>query len=314
MNTAMLFPGQGSQYAGMGKDLADAYPRVREIYEEADETLGFSISRLCFSGDPEVLTETRNAQPAILLHSVAVARILREEAGIEPAIVAGHSLGEYSALVAAGAVDAMDALRIVRRRGKLMFDAGLESPGTMAAVIGMERADVEEVCSEASHGEEVAVVANVNCPGQIVISGHVGAIDGAMEIAAARGAKKVVKLNVSGAFHSPLVAPAQDELVSYIEGFTFEDTGVGVICNADALVVHTKDEIISALSRQLTSPVLWSDSMRLLLERWDGDILEAGPGRVLAGLMKRIDRTIKVLSAGTRDELERIVAREVEIA
>jgi [acyl-carrier-protein] S-malonyltransferase len=306
---AFIFPGQGSQYVGMGKDLVAAYACARELYEKADETLGIPISRISFEGDAETLTATKNAQPALLIHSVVVSRILREEGGIEPSIVAGHSLGEYSALVSAGAVDEMDALMIVRRRGELMFEAGLREPGTMAAIIGLERPDVEGVCRDASSGQ-IVVVANVNAPGQIVISGHTKAVERAMAAAQARGAKKVIPLNVSGAFHSPLVASAQRELVEYIESFEFGDARVGVVCNADAKVITKREEIVDALSRQLTSPVLWSDSMRVLCAQWGGPVLEVGPGRVLAGLLKRIDGTRAVQNVGTAEELAKSLAPE----
>ncbi len=310
MKTAMLFPGQGSQFAGMGKDLAEQFPAVARIYEEADEILGFSISKLSFEGDSDLLTETRNAQPAILLNSLAVARVMKDEAGLEPSIAAGHSLGEYSALAATGALDDMDALRIVRRRGELMFDAGLRQPGTMAAIIGMETEDVRTICEEASTGDTVVVLANINSPGQIVVSGHIEAVDRAMKLAEEKGVRKVVKLNVSGAFHSPLVAPAQDELVEYIKSFEVKDTSADVICNADAKIVTRREQIIDALSRQLTSPVLWSDSMNLLNAQWGGKILEVGPGKVLSGLMKRIDRARSVEPVGTADQLAQVIERE----
>jgi [acyl-carrier-protein] S-malonyltransferase len=303
----MLFPGQGSQYVGMGKDLVKAFPTVRELYEQADDELGMPLSRISFEGDAETLTATKNAQPAILLHSVAVARILAEEGGVTPAIVAGHSLGEYSALVAAGVVDAVDALRIVRRRGELMFDAGVAQPGTMAAVIGMERDALEAVCRDAANGETV-VIANVNSPGQLVISGHVGAVERAMKLAEERGARKVVRINVSGAFHSPLVASAGRELVQYIKNFSFRDASVGVVCNADATVIVRSAEIVDALSRQLTSPVLWADSMAVLCARWSGPILEVGPGKVLAGLLKRIEGARSVQNVGTVEEAAGILA------
>lgn len=313
MKAAMIFPGQGSQFTGMGRDLIDNFPYVADIYKEADDTLRFPISRLCFRGDPEVLKETRNAQPAILLHSIAVMRILRREGGIEPVIVAGHSLGEYSALVAAGVLNEMDALRIVRRRGELMFEAGLEQPGAMAAVIGIGRDAVESACEEASGGGKTVVIANINAPGQTVISGHNEAVEEAMKLAGKRGAKKVVRLNVSGAFHSPLVAHAQEELCEYLESHNFNDAAVRVICNVDAKVVVKREEIIDALSRQLTGPVLWSDSMKVLLKAWDGQIIEVGPGKVLAGLMKRIDRSRSVWVSGTVEDLEKFIAPIVEI-
>jgi len=308
MKAAFIFPGQGSQYVGMGKDLVASYPRARELYEMADETLGVPISRISFEGDAETLTATKNAQPALLLHSVVVARILKEEGGIEPTIVAGHSLGEYSALVAANAIDEMNALKIVRKRGELMFDAGIRQPGTMAAIIGLERPDVDEICRESSRAGDVVVVANVNSPGQIVVSGNIDAVGRACAGAQVRGAKKTIPLNVSGAFHSPLVAGAQKDLVEYIKSFAIRDASVGVVCNADARIVAKKDEIVDALSRQLTSPVLWSDSMALLLASWGGPVLEVGPGKVLAGLLKRIDGTRSAQTVGTAEELERSLA------
>jgi [acyl-carrier-protein] S-malonyltransferase len=313
MKAALIFPGQGSQFVGMAKDLAEAYPRIAEIYSEADEILGFPISSLCFEGNPAVLTQTRNAQPAILLHSIAILELLLGEGGVEPTVTAGHSLGEYSALVAAGVLDGMDALRIVRKRGELMFEAGIKQPGTMAAVIGMEREQVDSVCSDASSEDLIVVVANVNSPGQIVISGHIEAVERAMELAGDRGAKKAVRLNVSGAFHSPLVAPAAEELVAYIEQFTIRDADVDVICNADAVTVRTKKEIVDALSRQLTSPVLWAESMTLIGEHSEGAVLEVGPGKVLKGLMRRIDPEQSVETVGTVAELEKYVAPSVEI-
>lgn len=309
----MIFPGQGSQFIGMGKDLSESFPKVAEIYKEADDILGFPLSRVCFHGDPDFLTETRNAQPAILLHSIAVNRVLRDEGGVEPAIVAGHSLGEYSSLVAAGGVSEMDALRIVRKRGELMFEAGLKQPGTMAAVMGLEQEVVESLCREAS-GEQVVVVANINSPGQIVISGHVEAVERAMKRAEERGARKAVRLNVSGAFHSPLVAEAGKELTDYINGFTLNDARIDVVSNADAKPIRNKEEIMDALSRQLTSPVLWSDSMKVLLSSWDGPIMEVGPGRVLTGLLKRIDRGRPVQTVGTAAELGVFAAPEAELA
>ncbi len=313
MKAALIFPGQGSQFVGMGADLARVYPRIEELFREADETLGFPISKLCFEGDPDKLTQTRNAQPAILLHSVAVAELLIGEGAVEPVAVAGHSLGEYSALVAAGVLKPMDALRIVRKRGELMFEAGIEQPGTMAALIGLERRDADSICEESSSEDSVVVVANVNSPGQIVVSGHIDAVERAMTLATERGAKKAVRLNVSGAFHSPLVRSAQEELVAYIEQFPLADARVDLICNAEARVVRTREEIVDALSRQLTSPVLWSDSMERLFEMWDGPAIEVGPGKVLKGLARRIDSSRAVETVGTAEELEKYVAPKIEI-
>jgi [acyl-carrier-protein] S-malonyltransferase len=313
MKAALLFPGQGSQYIGMGKDLIQSYPRIAELYREADDVLHFPISDLCFEGDADVLTQTRNAQPAILLHSIATAQVLTVEGGVEPVVVAGHSLGEYSALVAAGVLSGMDALRIVRKRGELMFEAGIKQPGTMAALIGLEQDEVETLCRESCRSDSLVVIANVNSPEQLVISGHVDAVERAVELARERGAKKAVRLNVSGAFHSPLVASAQEELIAYIEDFELRDARIDTICNADANVVRTKEEIIGALSRQLTSPVLWSDSMRILSERWGGPVMEVGPGRVLKGLFRRINAERDVETVGTVEELEKHVAPRVEI-
>jgi len=315
MKAALIFPGQGSQFVGMGKDLYTEFSIARGVYDKADETLGFKITELCFDGDKHILTETRNAQPAILLHSVAALEVLKEEIGLEPSITAGHSLGEYTALVAAGVLDAMDALRIVRRRGELMFRAGKKHPGTMAAVLGMEREQVEKVCGEVSVPGSVAVLANINCPGQIVISGHVEAVKGAMEMATEQGAKKAIQLPVSGAFHSPLVAEAEDELVEYINSFDISDADVDVISNADAAPVMSREEIVDSLSRQLTNPVLWNDSMNLMLERSGEErILEVGPGKVLSRLMKRIDRSRPVATCGSAEEIKNLVAETVRLA
>ncbi len=312
MKAAMIFPGQGSQSVGMARDLYESFPKVAELYREADEILGFSLSRVSFQGDAEFLTETRNAQPAILLHSIAVSRVLQDEGGVEPAIVAGHSLGEYSSLVAAGVIGEMDALRIVRKRGELMFEEGKRHPGTMAAVIGLDRDQIELVCNESS-GEQIVVVANINSPGQTVISGHIDAVERAMKLAEERGARKTVRLSVSGAFHSPLVAEAQEELIDYLNNFDFYDARVDVICNADAQPIRKKEAIIDALSRQLTSPVLWSDSMRVLLSKWDGPVMEVGPGRVLTGLLKRIDRGREMRAVGTAEELGVFAQSETDL-
>ncbi|NIM19503.1 MAG: ACP S-malonyltransferase [Candidatus Latescibacteria bacterium] len=292
MKSPMLFPGQASQYVGMGKDYYDRFPEARELYRQANQTLGFDITELSFSGDLEELTKTHNAQPAILLHSIVVLTVL-EGQGIRPSIVAGHSLGEFSALVAAGFFKPLDALLIVRRRGELMFESGLERPGTMAAVIGLEVTGLTEAVAEASV-DGIVVIANYNSPSQFSISGEVEAVDKAMALAKDKGAKRVMKLQVSGAFHSPLMEPTISPLRKYLEKFRHGHLTVPWVANVTGKVVEDDDQVLDLLSRQLSSPVRWVDSMRLLADRAEGPVLEVGPGKVLAGLMKRIDEAIPV--------------------
>jgi [acyl-carrier-protein] S-malonyltransferase len=284
MQAGMLFPGQGSQFVGMGRDYHDAFPEARDVYREANDTLGFDITALSFSGEMEELTRTKNAQPAILLHSLAILRVL-EARGVRPAIVAGHSLGEFSALVAAGVFRPMDALRIVRHRGELMYDAGVKRPGTMAAIIGMDEAGVE-ACARDAGG--TVVVANYNSPGQYAISGHVDAVDRACVLCKERGAKRALKLPVSGAFHSPLMEPAVDEFRAFLATFPTGELRVPWVANVTGDVVTDSGAVLDLLSRQLSSPVQWTQSMRVFAQRWTGPVFEVGPGAVLSGLMKRI--------------------------
>jgi [acyl-carrier-protein] S-malonyltransferase len=300
---ALIFPGQGSQYVGMGKDLAGALPEAARLFRRADELLGFPLSTICFEGPEEELRQTKNTQPAIFLHGVVVTRLL---GGLRADMVAGHSLGEYTALVAAGALDVEDALRLVRLRGELMQQAGTDRPGTMAAVVGLEPSAVEELCREAS-AAGIVQPANVNAPGQIVISGSVPGVRKGMELAKARGAKLVKELVVSGAFHSPLMEGARAGLEQALAGTPFRDAAVPVYCNVTAGPVTAAGELRTMLARQLTSPVRWEESVRRMAADGADTFLEAGPGRVLQGLVKR---TVPAAAAQGVDTLGDLRARE----
>jgi [acyl-carrier-protein] S-malonyltransferase len=281
--TAYVFPGQGSQYVGMGKDMFEAHPPSRALMEKADAILSVPLSRICFSGPEEELRQTRNTQPAIFLHSVALFAAIRTE----PAMVAGHSLGEYSALVAADALSFEDALRLVRLRGELMQRAGEEHPGTMAAVVGLTPQVIEEVCREAA-AAGIVQPANFNSPGQIVISGSVEGVRRGMEIAKSRGARMVKELVVSGAFHSPLMAGAQEGLKAGLDRTTFRDARIPVYANVTAEPVRRAEEIRTLLYRQLTSPVRWEETVHNMVRDGATSCTEIGPGKVLQGLIKRI--------------------------
>jgi len=304
---AMLFPGQGSQVVGMGADLVEAFAEARAVFERADAVLGYALSEISFRGPLATLTETRHAQPALLTHSVAALRVL-EARGARPAIVAGHSLGEYSALVAAGALDFDAALHIVRRRGELMFASGVEEPGTMAAVMGLDAAAIDAACA-ASSRLGVCEVANRNAPDQVVISGSVPAVEDAMRRLEAAGAKLVKRLNVSGAFHSALMRRPADELATYLDGFEVRDAEVPVVANASGRPERQGERLRALLKRQIASPVLWEESMRALRGGCTAPVLEVGAGTVLRGLLRRIDRTAECTSVGDRAGLEATLAR-----
>ncbi|MCI0452165.1 MAG: ACP S-malonyltransferase [Candidatus Latescibacteria bacterium] len=298
-SVGMLFPGQGSQFVGMGKDYYDSFPEARALYRAANDALGFDIAELSFGGDMDELTKTKNAQPAILLHSVAVLEVLSAR-GVAPTVVAGHSLGEFSALVAAGFFRPLDALKIVRRRGELMYDAGVERPGTMAAIIGLDESTVEACVAEAGG---VVVVANYNSPAQFAISGDVAAVERACEVCKAHGAKRALKLPVSGAFHSPLMEPAVDEFRAFLTGFPSGELRVPWVANVTGDVVADRMRVLDLLAQQLKSAVQWTRSMRAFAAVHAGTSYEVGPGAVLAGLMKRIVDGAEVVSLSSASAL-----------
>ena len=303
-----MFPGQGAQRVGMGEDLAERFPAAREVFAAIDDALDTRLSRIMWEGPEEQLTLTQNTQPAILAHSAAVWAVVSERLG-KPAAAAGHSLGEYSAHVAAGTLTATDAARLVRRRGELMFAAGRERPGAMAAVLGLATEAVDEACNEASGPDGIAVAANLNGPDQVVISGDPAGVARAGEGCKARGAKRVVPLKVSGAFHSPLMAPAVDGLHAALGGATFFDPAFPVIANASAEPVRTGADAKRLLLDQLTAPVRWVECMRAAADLAPGaTFVEIGPGNVLSGLLKRIVPGATAVALGTADEVERFLS------
>jgi [acyl-carrier-protein] S-malonyltransferase len=300
MSLLLLFPGQGSQSVGMGKALCDSSPAARAVFEEADAALGFSLSRLCFEGPEEELKQTANTQPAILTHSVAAYRDLeaRFPERLEGAtFAAGHSLGEYSANVAAGVLSFGDALLLVRRRGELMQEAVPAGVGAMAAILGLEAEAVESACREAAGGEVVAP-ANFNSPEQTVIAGHAAAVARAGALCSERGAKRVVPLPVSAPFHCALMAPARERLTPRLESAAFSEARIPVVTNVDAVAASRRADLRGALVRQIDSPVRWVESIRFAAAAGADRGLEIGPGNVLAGLVRRIEKGIRVETHG----------------
>lgn len=305
---AALFPGQGSQVVGMGRDLAGRWPQAAEVFSTADQALAAELSRLCWEGPDEALRLTENTQPALLAHSVAAWRVL-EAAGVEVQAVAGHSLGEYSAVVAAGGLGLTEALRAVRLRGRLMQEAVPVGEGAMAAVLGLDDDQVVRTCAEATEaGDGVVVAANFNSPGQIVIAGHAPAVERAIELCRERGARRAVPLPVSAPFHSPLMAPVRAGLTPALEALDLKSLRVPVYRNIDAVPVIEPDDVREGLIRQVDAPVLWAETIRRMVADGFDAFVEVGAGNVLCGLMRRIDREARCYPAGTVEALEAVSA------
>jgi [acyl-carrier-protein] S-malonyltransferase len=307
---AFVFPGQASQYPGMGKELADQYPTAKAVFDEADKALGFSISQMCFSGSEEDLKLTANTQPAILTVSVAAYRVLVEK-GIKPDFVAGHSLGEYSALVAAGSLKFSDAVQIVRKRGTYMQQAVPAGEGAMAAIMGLSPAVVLDACKRAAEGK-VCSAANLNSPEQTVISGHADAVKRAVEIASQLGAKRAVMLPVSAPFHCSMMMPAQEKLEKDLKKIEFAALRVPLVTNVDADTETSGDEARDALIRQVTMAVRWEESVRELIDEGVNTFIEVGPGRVLTGLMRQIERSVGTLNVEDEKSLTATVHKIVQ--
>jgi [acyl-carrier-protein] S-malonyltransferase len=312
---AFLFPGQASQYCGMGRDLAEHFPESKAVFDAADAALGFSITQTCFEGTEEALKLTENTQPAILTVSTAAYRAL-EKRGIVPDFVAGHSLGEYSALVAAGGLEFSAAVKLVRARGKYMQEAVPPGQGAMAAILGLSPTEVADICKKAAENEVVSP-ANLNSPEQTVISGSAAAVKRAVEIASQSGAKRAVILPVSAPFHCALMMPAQRRLESDLRATQFSALKIPLITNVDAEAISTGDEARDALIRQVTAPVRWLDSVRDMIESGVTVFVEVGPGKVLTGLLRQIDRSVRVFnvedSGSLQSTMEKLAQARAEV-
>jgi [acyl-carrier-protein] S-malonyltransferase len=304
---AFLFPGQGSQSVGMGQQLAAEFSLAGETFREADQILGLDISSIAWHGSQEILDDTINTQPALMVHSIAALRVLQDNfPGLQPAAVAGHSMGELSALVAAGSLDYIKGLWLVRKRGEMMKEAGENSPGGMAAILGLEITRLEEICTVATQGDEIVQIANDNCPGQVVISGSTSALERAMNLAKDAGARRVVKLAVSIAAHSPLMVHAQDQFSNAVKTSEISDPMVPIIGNVNAEPLLDREQIQADLLAQLNSRVRWTETIQFLLSRGINTFIEIGNNSVLTGLLKRIDRNAKGYSFGNPEDFEKI--------
>jgi len=306
MKTAFVFPGQGAQYAGMGRELCEKFPAARQAFDEADAALDFPISRLCFDGPEDDLKLTENTQPGILATSVATFRVL-EEKGLKPDFVAGHSLGEYSALVAAGALTLAEAVALVRRRGRYMQEAVPVGVGAMAALLGLELPAVQSVCERAAEGQVVSP-ANLNSPGQIVIAGNREAVERAIGLAKEAGAKRAILLQVSAPFHCALMMPAEERLSVDLDRCSFSDLRYPLVTNVDAKSIRTGAEARSGLKRQVSRPVRWQETVQQLLDEGVRAFVEVGPGKVLLGLIRSIDKSVTMLNAEDEKSVENAVS------
>lgn len=307
---AFIFPGQGSQYCGMAKGIFQQYPEARHLMEEANDILGYSITDIMFNGTEDILRQTRYTQPAIFLHSIAISRLLGD---CGTAMTAGHSLGEYTALCHAGAMSFEDALRIVSKRGELMQHAGTENPGTMAAIIGMSHESLEALLAEAG-SSGIVQAANFNSPGQVVISGDIAAVRKAVEAAPSMGARMAKELVVSGAFHSPLMKPAEEELKASLDEIAITNARIPVCMNVVAKPVTDADEIRDNLVLQLTSSVLWAQSIEAMITGGAASFIELGPQKVLQGLVKRIDRSVSTEGIDTAEQVGRYLSKKEELS
>jgi [acyl-carrier-protein] S-malonyltransferase len=302
---AFVFPGQGSQYSGMGKALAEQFPVASQVFEESNDALGFDLAKLCFSGSAEELKLTANTQPAILATSVAALRVLQHEIGLTAQYVAGHSLGEYSALVAAGALSLSDAIKIVRQRGTFMQEAVPVGVGSMAAIMGIDADELVKLCQEASDEKHVAP-ANYNSPGQIVIAGHTQAVERALVLAKERGAKRALLLPVSAPFHSSLMAPAAERLAEVLAQVEINELALPVVSNVEATPYQESERVATLLVEQVCAPVLWAQSVEGMRGLGVETFVEIGPGKVLNGLIKRIDRKSMLYNMESVESLERL--------